>query len=546
MVAINRFRRAAKEWGAAALAVAAVTVAAVLFWGDSDRKTYRLRVTAGSPDGLRHQIALRLARASKRRGVQLDLVGTAGSEEALRRVDSGEIDLALVQGGLHPRGRDRVTQVAAMRIEPLHLLFKRELAEKKDNPLGLEFLRGRTVNLSEPGSGTYDLARDVLSFAGLHPAGVRDDGDYRATTLDYRSLLAEGDRSRLPDAVFTVSALPSPVVKHLVSKQNYVIMPLQFGEAFTLDTLQPGPSRGEDGGDSQPTEPSGKVPRLSPGPSGPGLVERVHVYSTAIPAYTYGIAPPTPPQAVPTFGTRLLMVAHRDVDTAAIARLLEACFANTPGGPSLDPALLELPPEFEWHSGTQLYRERMKPASLGDEIDFLEKTTSLAGALAGAAFFLWRWNRLRVRRRQESGFESYMLKINDVERRAMALELSAELNLRKLLELQIELVRLKAEALRRFAEGELAGEELVSGFMTHVNDARNYLTRLILHARDNIEEEAVRQRRSADALWFEAVGDLAAKSGSPGSSGSRPVPPRNVEPAVPSEDGQPVPGGVGG
>ena len=87
-------------------------------------------------------------------------------------------------------------------------------------------------------------------------------------------------------------------------------------------------------------------------------------------------------------------------------------------------------------------------------------------------------------------FEAYMQRVTSIEQRALEFELSATLDLKQLLALQVELSGLKNEALRRFTIGEIEGEELISGFITQVNDARGYLTRLILHERDNIEHKA--------------------------------------------------------
>jgi hypothetical protein len=98
------------------------------------------------------------------------------------------------------------------------------------------------------------------------------------------------------------------------------------------------------------------------------------------------------------------------------------------------------------------------------------------------------------------------LRVTDVERRAIALERAATLDLGSLLGLQEELNRLKGEALDRFAEGTLGGEELMSGFVTHVSDTRDYLTRLILHERENLEKQARFQGRGAETLWREALG----------------------------------------
>jgi len=492
-VAFGRFRRVAKEWVAAALGLSALAVAAGVYFFESRPVTYRLTITAGSTRGLRHQIAEHLAAVVRGRGVVVSVVPTAGSEEALDRVNAGSLDLALVQGGLDASATPDVRQAASLRVEPLHLLVKAEIEPDAGEGRGLEFLRGRVVNLSEVGSGTHALAREVLAFAGLAVPG-----DYTPTTRAYGELLAEADRAKLPDAVFTVSALPSPLAKHLVTRRNFRLVPLRFGEAFALDSLPPRQG------------PSSPPPGVRGGLHG---IDRVHVHNTEIPAYTYSVSPPVPPRPVPTFGTRLLLVAGKGVSAPAVARLLEGAYAGGPGGPTLDLALLTVPPEMDWHDGAVAYRDRNKPLIIGDAIDALEKGTSLAGALLGGLFFLWQWYRQRVRRRRELGFEASMLRVTEIERRALQTEMEVRFDLKELLQLEVELSRIKIDALQRFADGEFEGEQLISGFLTHVNDARDHLTRLILHERDNLEEQAARQSRTAEAVWYEAVGDLAHDPG---------------------------------
>ncbi len=491
MVSLGRFRRVAREWVAAALGLTAMAIAAAVYFHGSSHVSHTLTISAGSADGLRHQIATHLVETARRQGIRLRILPTSGSEEALGLIDSGAIDLALVQGGLDYHERPNVRQVAPLKIEPLHLLVKSEIEPKTPETLGLEFLRGKTVNLSAVGSGTYELSREVLSFAGLKADNDGTPGDYLATTLSYGDLRAESDRGKLPDAVFMVSALPSPVAKHLITRQGYQIIPLRFGEAFALDPLHaPSPIR----------------PREQTAASTPFYaVDRVHVYNTEIPAYTYSLAPPVPPQPVPTFGTRLLLVARKGADATAIARLLKAAYAIGPGGSVLDPTLSGLPPEVDWHEGTLAYHEESKPLVLADAVELVNRWISLIGVLLSGLFFLWQWYRQRVRRRSDDGFEAYILRVAEVERNALQYELGATLDLKELIRLQTELSRLKLEALQRFADGELEGEELMSGFVTHVNDARNYLTRLILHERDNLEDEAVAQNRAPEAVWNEEV-----------------------------------------
>ena len=187
--------------------------------------------------------------------------------------------------------------------------------------------------------------------------------------------------------------------------------------------------------------------------------------------------------------------------------------------PPLGTALLDTSPEYPLHAGTEEYRELNKPLLAGDVIDLLEKGTSLAGAVLGAMFFLWQWIRQRLRRKREMGFESYMLKVAAIDEHALALEMDARLEIKELLQLQRELCRIKNEALARFAEGKLEGGELMSGFVSHVNDARNYLNRLILHERDNLEDQAVKERRTTESVWTEALGGKSTEPAvSPGSA----------------------------
>jgi hypothetical protein len=205
-----------------------------------------------------------------------------------------------------------------------------------------------------------------------------------------------------------------------------------------------------------------------------------------------------------------------------IRRLLEVVF-NSPFAQMLQPPLdakqLESPPELPWHDGTTDYVRRNSPLIAGDVIDLVEKEVSILGVLAGGLFFLAQWMRRRFRRRRERSFEAYILRVAQVERRALDLSRAPALDLGALLQLQDELARIKAEAIDGFASGELEGEELMSGFLVHASDARDFLIRLILHERDNLEDHARAQHRPAEVLWNEALGE--GSSGRPDAASER-------------------------
>ncbi len=131
-----------------------------------------LKMSAGSQLGTRHALALQLSEVCRAHGMELKVIPTDGSEQALRQVNEGQIDLAFVQGGLIGQRYQHVTEVAPLHLEPLHLLAKANVAAvlKSD---GLAALGGRVINTGSPGSGTHALATLVLRFLGLQSSDAQ-------------------------------------------------------------------------------------------------------------------------------------------------------------------------------------------------------------------------------------------------------------------------------------------------------------------------------------------------------------------------------------
>jgi TRAP transporter TAXI family solute receptor len=479
-----------RDWIVAILAVAAFGLAVVFYVHQPKEAPVSLTLTGGDTVGIRHRMAEMLAHEARAQELRIRVIGTAGSEESLRKVEAGQLDVALIMGGLNTTHFPHVQQVAALHLEPLHLLVKDELADlvTKD----LQALKGKTINLQGHGAGTHWLAASVLEFAGLRYPHGGTAGSYRVSELTYQQLERQIDPKRLPDAVFLTSTLPAPVARHLVTRSGYRLVPLPFAQAFALGSLEE---------DERPLE------------AGSAEIEirKEHIYDAVIPAFTYRVNPGVPPDDLHTLGTRLLLVAHRRVPEDVVVRLLDAVF-NTRfakvSHPPVDTKLLELPPELPLHAGTVEYLARSRPLITGEIIDALSNSLSILGASLGGMLFTWQWVRQRYRFRRDQGFEVYIQRVSDIEQQAMDMELSSTLPLRPLLRLQRELGHLKAEALRKFAEGELEGEELMSGFLSHLNDARAYLTRLILHERENLEEQARLQGRPPGVVWEELVAKL--------------------------------------
>ena len=347
MVWPARFGKRVRDGLLAILGVSALGLAAFVALHQPWEQPVRLRMTAGQEDGTRHRIAQSLQREAAHRAISIELQAMAGSEDALQAMESGRVDAAFVQGGLDMIDHSGLRQVAALHVEPLHLLVKETTYGAVTRNLG--GLRGKVVNLGDHGSGTYLLASEVMTFAGLR-AGI----DYTESTYSYTDLERETDGSRLPDAVFTVSTLPSPVARHLVTKHHYRLASLPFCEAFALGAL--------DEDHALPDPPGQRASRI----------DRRRVYDARIPAFAYEIEPGVPLEAIHTLGTRLLLVARKDLAATTIRRLLEVVF-NSPFSqvlqPPLDASLLGTPPELPWHDGTTEYVRRNSPLIAGDVID---------------------------------------------------------------------------------------------------------------------------------------------------------------------------------
>ena len=433
-----------RSWVYASIAVLAFVIAGFFFWGSKRPTTQILRMTAGDKLGRRYAIAQVLAREAKKQGVFLTFRETTGSAEALTLVSQGLLDAALIQGGIG--SQPHVNEVAAIAQEPLHLLVKRELA-KSVMTNGLRALRGKHINLSTKGSGTRRVALRVLDFADMKSQRDFTDEDISYTELESRAYVY------LPDALFTVSLVPSSVVEYLVRKHGYGIAPVRFARALSL-----------------------RHPTLQ---------------EATIPAYAYGVTPvATPPEDVTTVGTQMLLVVREGVSEDAVKALLNATFAGNFARDATLPELSEThflsAPEMPIHPGAIAYRDRNDPVITSNLVQGLEDGKSLILSIIVAIYFVYRW----WRQRHYGGFDAYLSHVTRIERVALALEAEATPNVHDLMRLRNELGALKTDALEKYTRGQLKSEELMSAFLTHVADVRGYLSALIVAERERIADIA--------------------------------------------------------
>jgi TRAP-type uncharacterized transport system substrate-binding protein len=385
-----------------------------------------------------------------------------GTLSALEEVDSpSENKLALVLGGVTTRDYPHVRTVASLTKEHLHLLVKRELAEK-----GIFGLRGKRIALGPPTTASYHVARDVLNFVGpahtietesggysLNPM-TREQGVHELTRIASLKEPARAEAiARLPDAVMFLAPLPSPLARQLITGFGYKLAPLPFAEAYGLDRLNP--------------------------PSAEGVrVDRSMLTPGVIPAYSYGSNPAEPATECPTICVPLILVAQDDADPEAVSLLVETIYDGALANAIRPPALIEPVGAFPRHPGTERYLHRNDPL-LTPEVAYKFGTLAggigafLSGAIAVYGF-------LRLRRLNR--FESYYREIGQIERTARGLEddPSAPTDLPSLRShLEGRLISLKCKVLEDFAAGGLIGEGLMAGIIALINDTRESLAGMV-------------------------------------------------------------------
>jgi TRAP transporter TAXI family solute receptor len=388
-------------------------------------------MTAGDVLGHRHAILEALKHEAARKGLEVTIDETVGSQQALERVADGLLDAALVQGDAGVK-RAELRQAAILTDEPLHLFVRPELAA--EGPSGL---RGKRLNLGPHGGGTRKVALQVLRFIGLRP-----DTDYRDEARTYAEL-AELSSQELPDGIFAVSALPWELGGMLVREHGYRLMELPFGEAMTLTDR--------------------------------------NLDDSTIPAFTYSVAPAVPERPLHTVAPHLLLVTHKDVAEQTIVRLMEVLFESDftrrASLSRLDPQKMESHLEFPLHEGAKSYLHRNEPLMTNEDIESVENLRSFVVSGLLAAFVAWRW---WVRRRM-IGFEKYLDAVTEIELDALALEQSDVPDTETLLRLRRRLTEIKSEALEKYAEGRLRGEEQMASLLMHVSDVRRCLDALFAH-----------------------------------------------------------------
>lgn len=129
-----------------------------------------IRFAAGAPGGAYHDYAQRYQRLMQEQGIEVELIDTAGSIDNLRMLEAGEVDVAIVQGGLATPEDASILRSAGGIFEEPFWVFVRA-----DHPAqSFGDLRTARLSIGLAGSGTRALAQTLQQqYGGEWPEASR-------------------------------------------------------------------------------------------------------------------------------------------------------------------------------------------------------------------------------------------------------------------------------------------------------------------------------------------------------------------------------------
>lgn len=419
-----------------------------------------LRISAGPEGTRRHSVVEYLRDQAAEHRLRIELSPNAGTEDCLNQIKSGQLDAAVVSNGLLVPKDDDVRVVAALQLEHVHVLVRREL----QGETLAHIVRGRRVNLGEPDSTEWHLSRDLLAFGRLRlPSGSRP-GDVLLTELGKHELIeraqailrAEGPAkdaliAELPDCLLVLATMPSTVVQLLVEAADYRVVPLPVKQAYLMNNMQ----------DSH---------------AGHATILREFLQPAVIPAGSYFADEAFPEVDCPTIAVRLLVVVRRDLPARAVRPLMQSIFEGEFSRRILPLSPRELASPYAIHPAAVAYLDRDKPIGFEVIADWLSNSLSIFGAFSAGALSLYGLLKARKTRRPSD----YFTEIRQIDQfaRGTAAPDAAGIEpdeISRHLEERLHAVR--QNLIQDICEGRIKGDQVIANILALINDTRRHLPR---------------------------------------------------------------------
>ncbi|MBI5534268.1 MAG: hypothetical protein HY898_16205 [Deltaproteobacteria bacterium] len=367
-------------------------------------RTYTLTITGGDIVNNRHYLAKILQSEAQKKGITLIIRPERGTLQALEKVSAGQLDLAFVQGGLATTFAN-VDHVATVVPELVHLLVKPEVK-------GMADLRGRTINLGSKADGVREIGLTLTRFAGY-----KENVDFIETNHGAEALLALPEE-KMPDAILTISSVPSYMVEILVKKHHYQVAEIPFPESLAL--------------------------------------RHGWAANGQILGYTYDLNPPVPEKNILTVAVNMHLTASSKADPAAIAKLLEVLYSPSVSArmrQKIDDKIITEPSGYPFSPGLTAYLRRNDSMFTLETWNKLQSMFGLIMSFSGMGIVLVKWLRAGPKPVfHDKELQAVLREVAAIERAISAMEASGSLDPQKLGTDRDRLGILRAELLERYPD----------------------------------------------------------------------------------------------
>ncbi|RXJ59999.1 TAXI family TRAP transporter solute-binding subunit [Candidatus Marinarcus aquaticus] len=170
-----------------------------------------LKIATGRESGGYYYYAKKYQKSLEKEGIQLEIIQTAGSLEALELLNKGEVDIAFVQGGTAKNSQtNNLLSMASLFYEPLWVFYNDDLSVKY-----LTDLKNKKVSIGEKGSGTRELFQILFEQNGIE--------SNQLLALHDQDAVKKLQKKEI-DALCLVISPEAPVIKELLSTNGIKLM----------------------------------------------------------------------------------------------------------------------------------------------------------------------------------------------------------------------------------------------------------------------------------------------------------------------------------
>jgi TRAP-type uncharacterized transport system substrate-binding protein len=365
-------------------------------------RTYSLTITGGDIVNNRHYLAKILQGEAAKKGIDLTIKPVRGTLTALEQVSEGKLDLAFIQGGLETTFPN-VDHAATVVPELVHLLVKPGIK-------GMGDLRGRSINLGAKTGGIREIGLMLTRFAGY-----LENVDFIETNYSAEALLALPDE-KLPDAILTISSVPSYLVELMVKKHHYQLAEIPFPESLAL--------------------------------------RHGWAANGTILGYTYDLAPPVPEKNIVTVAVNMHLVASKKADPEAVAKLLEVLYSPSVSArlrQKIDEKIITVPSGYPLSPGLTAYLARNDSILTMETWNKLQSLFALVMSFSGMGIVVVKWLRAEPKPVfHDKEVQATMIEVAAIEREMARMEAEGALDAEKLRAHRDKLAAMRADLLERY------------------------------------------------------------------------------------------------